>query len=81
MRFSGNQVRAARELLDMHQETLAKLAEISQTTLHDFEQGKRVPRQATLDAIERVLANRGIIFGNGDRPSVTLDRSKSIIPS
>lgn len=81
MRITGNQVRAARELLDMHQETLAKAADISQTTLHLFERGTRIPRQSTIDAIQTALENRGISFTNGEKPSVMLDRSKAIIPT
>jgi transcriptional regulator with XRE-family HTH domain len=81
-RPSRLQVIAARNLLNrMTQEELAKAAGVSNDTISLFETGQTTPQDATLAKIQKALEDRGIIFSNGDKPSVTLDRSQAIIPT
>lgn len=56
------QCRAARALLDWSREDLAAASKVSLRTIVDFERGARVPRELTLDAIERALAAAGVQF-------------------
>jgi transcriptional regulator with XRE-family HTH domain len=65
----------------MTQAELAAAAGVNQQVVYRFENGLTIPRQATIDALRRALEQRGIEFTNGDRPGVTLDRSKAIIPT
>lgn len=81
-RPSRFQFMAARDLLGkMTQEELAKAAGVSADTVALFEAGHTRPHDSTIGKLQTALEQRGIIFGNGDRPSVTLDRSKAIIPT
>ncbi len=81
VRPSRFQVIAARNLLHkMTQEELASAAGVSQPVLALFEAGQTKPHDSTIEKIQKALEDRGIIFTNGDTPSVTLDRSKAIIP-
>lgn len=75
------QVRAARELLGINQTQLAAAAMVNIKTLSAFESGSHPVHSSTAEKIQEALERRGIIFGNGDRPSVTLDRSNAVIPS
>lgn len=79
--ITGSHVAAARALLKMKQTELAAAAGLTEQAVNMFENGRTVPRAATIEAIRTALENRGIIFSNGDRPGVTLDRSKAIIPT
>jgi transcriptional regulator with XRE-family HTH domain len=64
----------------MSQEQLAKAAGVGLMTIAMFELGKRIPHDRTLEKLKDALERRGIVFTNGDKPSVTLDRSKATIP-
>lgn len=77
---TGRQVAAARALLGMTQKDLSDCTGLSPNTLVSFERGERVPTEHTRETVKRALELRGIIFSNGDRPSVTFDKSKAIIP-
>jgi predicted transcriptional regulator len=78
--ITGRQIAAARELLDITQDGLSTACGIQKAVLARIEKGKVVPRESTLDKIREALELRGIVFTNGDKPSVTLDRSKAVIP-
>ncbi|MDX2027884.1 MAG: helix-turn-helix transcriptional regulator [Alphaproteobacteria bacterium] len=60
--ISIEQIRAARALLDLNQQELAKLAGISMRTLNTLERAVVAPRTETLRAIQAVLEARGIEF-------------------
>lgn len=57
--------RAARGLLDLSQEQLARRAGVSRLTVADFERGVRRPIPATLTALRRTLEAAGIEFPPG----------------
>lgn len=79
MSISGRQIAAARELLKMTRAELAAAAEVGISSVYRIEEDLKVPRRATFNAIREALEKRGIVFANGDKPSVTLDRSKAVI--
>lgn len=56
------QSRAARGLLDWSQTALAQAANLSESTVRDFEKGRRVPSINNLAAIKRALEDAGVIF-------------------
>lgn len=80
MRPSPAQVQAARALLQMTQTQLARAAGIGESTLNAFEGGKRTLHDSNMEKIKDALERRGIVFTNGDKPGVYLDRSKAVIP-
>ena len=78
---SRHQVTAARDLLNhMTQEELSRAAGVSRRAIVQFEAGNAVPQSSTLEKIQSALEARGIVFTNGDKPGVILDRSKAVIP-
>ncbi len=60
--LSPAQVRAARAWLDWNQDTLAKKAKVSKTTLNRFEQGLSLLNSNTSVRIRKVLEEAGIRF-------------------
>ena len=56
------QVRAARGLIGMSQQELAKAAGIGRATIADFESGKRAPYVRTIDELQRALEAAGVEF-------------------
>jgi transcriptional regulator with XRE-family HTH domain len=54
------QSRAARGWLDWSQEHLAKQANVSLSTIRDFEKGRRTPIPNNLDAIQHALNGGGV---------------------
>ena len=70
-------VKAARGLLEVSQEDLARWTGISIRTIQNFETGIHKPKPETVSAITQALEERGIVWTNGDTPSVTLDLSKA----
>lgn len=80
MNISGRQIAAARELLKMTQAELAAAAGVGVNTVIRIEK-EQTPRKATLQAVTLELERRGIVFTNGERPSVTLDLSRTASPS
>lgn len=63
--LSPEQCRAARGWLNWTQEDLAEKANVSLSTVRDFEKGKRVPIANNLDAIQRALEDSGIKLHSG----------------
>jgi len=72
---TGNQLRAARSLVDMDQNTLAEKASVSVNTVRNME--KRYAKRLTSGletvlAVQGALERAGVLFTNGDRPGVRL---------
>jgi transcriptional regulator with XRE-family HTH domain len=72
MTISPQQSRAARGLLDWSQTELGVRANLSESTIRDFEKGRRVPAINNLTAIRGALEAAGVEFTNGDQPGVRL---------
>jgi transcriptional regulator with XRE-family HTH domain len=72
-----DQSRAARGLLDWSQAELAARSNLSESTIRDFEKGRRIPSINNLAAIRRALELAGVEFMDGDQPGVRLTREKS----
>ena len=71
MILSPAQSRAARGLVAWSQDQLANYAGVGNSTVRDFEKGRRVPSDGSLIAIVRALEKAGIEFipaknGKGD---------------
>lgn len=64
--MTPEQSRAARGFLDWSQDDLAKAANVSLSTVRDYEKGRRVPIANNLAAIEAALAAQGIALEDGD---------------
>jgi transcriptional regulator with XRE-family HTH domain len=66
--MSPEQCRAARAWLNWSQEELATKAQVSNSTLRDFETGRRIPIANNLMAIRRALEEAGmeLLFSRGD---------------
>ena len=64
--MTPEQSRAARAWLDLSQDELAEAARVSQSTVRDFEKGRRVPIANNLAAMRAVLEGLGITFVSGD---------------
>jgi transcriptional regulator with XRE-family HTH domain len=72
MTVSPQQSRAARGLLDWSQTELGARANLSESTIRDFEKGRRVPAINNLAAIRAALEKAGVEFTNGEQPGVRL---------
>lgn len=72
--ITSSQSRAARGLVDWSQGDLAAKSNLSESTIRDFEKGRRVPGPNNLAAIQRALEAAGVIFieSNGNGPGVRL---------
>lgn len=60
--LTGVMCKIARRGLGIQQDDFAKSAKIAIRTLVDFEEGRRTPRELTLDSIAHVFADRGVAF-------------------
>jgi len=60
--MSPEQCRAARAFLGWSQRELAIKADVSNSTIHDFEAGRRTPIANNLRAIRQALESGGIEF-------------------
>ena len=67
--LSPAQLRAARGLVDWSQDQLASVAQVGNSTVRDFEAGRRQPHPRSLNAIRAALEAAGVEFiaenGNG----------------
>jgi len=72
--MTPDQSRAARGLLDWSQAELAARSNLSESTIRDFEKGRRIPSINNLAAIRRALEAAGVEFIDGDQPGVRLSR-------
>jgi transcriptional regulator with XRE-family HTH domain len=72
--MTPDQSRAARGLLDWSQAELAAQSNLSESTVRDFEKGRRVPSINNLAAIRRALEAAGVEFIDGNQPGVRLTR-------
>jgi ribosome-binding protein aMBF1 (putative translation factor) len=67
--ITPEQSRAARAWLDWSQEELAKKAQVSLSTVRDFEKGRRIPIKNNLDAIRISFEAMGVsLLFRGDIP-------------
>jgi transcriptional regulator with XRE-family HTH domain len=80
MTISPEQSRAARALLGWPQTKLAARAHLSESTVRDFEKGRRTPTTNNLAAIRAALERAGVEFTNGDQPGVRLKRKTPRAP-
>ncbi|UCI25107.1 helix-turn-helix domain-containing protein [Mesorhizobium sp. B2-8-5] len=62
--LSPEQSRAARGWLDWSQDDLAKRAQVSLSTIRDFEKARRIPIANNLQAIQRALEAAGVSLDN-----------------
>jgi DNA-binding transcriptional regulator YiaG len=60
--MTPEQSRAARGWLDLSQSDLAALANVSLSTVRDFEKGRRVPIVNNLNALRTAMEGKGIAF-------------------
>ncbi len=74
MSISLEQSRAARGLLDWSQSKLAEASNLSESTIRDFEKGRRIPSVNNLAAVRAALESAGVLFidPNGNGPGVRL---------
>ncbi len=79
MILAPEQSRAARGLLDWSQSDLAARSNLSESTIRDFEKGRRVPAINNLAAIRHALESAGVEFiaENGGGPGVRLRKSRA----
>lgn len=62
MSLSAAQSRAARGLLNWSQTELASRSNLSESTIRDFEKGRRVPSPNNLAAVARAFEAAGLQF-------------------
>ena len=60
--LTAAQSRAGRALVDWSQDKLAGASNLSESTIRDFEKGRRVPALNNLAAIRRALEAAGVEF-------------------
>ena len=78
MIITGEQVKAARQLLGWTLLDLGYRAGVSEATVAAFEGTRRTTRPDNMQAIQRALESAGVIFveENGERPGVRLRKGK-----
>lgn len=79
MTLTPAQSRAARGLLDWSQTELAARSNLSESTIRDFEKGRRVPSVNNLAAVRRAFELAGVIIvdENGEGPGVRFRKHAS----
>lgn len=77
--MTPSQSRAARALIGLSQVELAALSNLSESSIRDFEKGRRIPSINNLNAIRRALEDSGVIFieENGEGPGVRISKKRS----
>ena len=81
VRATSAQIGGARQFLRISQVELAKMADVSDTTVNMFEAGTRSPHESTRQRLQEALERRGIVFTNGDKPGFYFDKDRVIIPT
>ncbi|WP_256807791.1 helix-turn-helix transcriptional regulator [Bradyrhizobium sp. Bra64] len=73
------QSRAARGLVDWSQSELGQRSNLSESTVRDFEKGRRIPGPNNLAAMRVALEGAGVLFieENGEGPGVRLKKAKT----
>ena len=81
MAISAAQSLAARGLLNLSLVRLARLANLSQSRVREFEKGRRKLAIGELEAIRRALEAKGVILvgGSEDGPGVRLRKADRVI--
>jgi transcriptional regulator with XRE-family HTH domain len=76
--MTPQQSRAARGLIDWSQTDLGSRSNLSESTIRDFEKGRRIPGPNNLAAIRACLEAAGVIFieENGEGAGVRLRKGK-----
>ncbi len=77
MKLTGAHVAAARELLRLNQNELAKIVGVGLATIVRFETGSADPHASTIVKIQSELERRGIEFSNGEGVGVRLIYAKA----
>jgi transcriptional regulator with XRE-family HTH domain len=75
MLTTGNQLKAARALIDMGQSELADRAKVNVNTVRNMEASGAGPiagREQNVQAVQSVLERAGVEFLNGNKPGVRL---------
>ncbi len=75
--ITAEHVRAARGLLKWTQEELAQRANVTATTINNWENERTVPSEATRALVRHAFESAGIAFANGGNPGVRLIRDPS----
>jgi transcriptional regulator with XRE-family HTH domain len=73
--MSPEQCRAARAWLQLSQDDLATAAHVSNSTIRDFEAGRRIPIANNLAAIRAELERLGIGFVDGEPQGITFAKA------
>jgi transcriptional regulator with XRE-family HTH domain len=68
--ITGEQIKAARNLLGWSQLKLAIKAQLNDTAVRKFEKGQRLLSPKDLDLATRVLEAAGVEFARGKQPKV-----------
>jgi len=73
---SGPQLRAARAMARLDQETLAREAGVATATVYRLEaqDGRLKATTTTLDSLQAALERAGVVFIDGDEPGVKMRR-------
>jgi transcriptional regulator with XRE-family HTH domain len=80
MLTTGNQLKAARALIELDQGQVAALANVNVNTIRNMESagsGQIAGRAQTVQLVQRVLENAGIEFLNHGSPGVRLRKRMS----
>ena len=70
MQITGRQLAAARSLLDWSQGQLALAADVDKQTIQNWESGRHLPREETINRVRQAIEDRGVEFTNGGAPGV-----------
>lgn len=81
--MSPEQCRAARAWLNWSQQELAAKAQVSSSTLRDFEAGRRVPIANNLFAIRRALEEAGMqfLFSRDNNQPLGISKGQDVVPA